>query len=248
MFEDDADLTIDLQAAFEERLHLLRVACDAYDRGDLAQAKIIAERVCCICYDGRHDSKSLLGRLSIKDTLMFYTYKSQWRCDDLAALPLATIQCPAGSDEALWRPRVGSVEGLTRLEFDEWWDEVIFETAGVLSLSRKQLVRSMRDMDGSHIDNNLSKNRSYAHIRAKGNRHTTYAVHEKGLTLFVQRFSKEWRVDVLRELSSNLEKPVDCTGLKKIPIPHCHRAMMRTIGGELDRSIAAGLEVGLPVA
>lgn len=141
----------DLLKEFGEQLEALRSSSESYDSGKRWEAKRIAAIAYILLHDGGRKSRSLLGQLGKKPSLV-----SSKRKNPDAPLPLAIVQI-SPFDGAWYQPNLNSFpEHHEVLRFGKWYEQVIFES-GHLRLSRKNLIHTFRSqMGGSHVDQVLS--------------------------------------------------------------------------------------------
>lgn len=153
----------ELDEILQRQIGHLRRSSMLYDDGEVSEA----ERLAATCHILLHDpenpksrSKSLLGQLGLKSTMMFV--------DESMTLPLTAntilsaidqplIMVEAGTSGAKYTPWLGRGFGQRTVDFDTWWNGCAFRHRSGDTLSRKELVSSLRDQDGgSHVDGRLT--------------------------------------------------------------------------------------------
>jgi hypothetical protein len=152
--KSDADLHVEL----EDQLAFLRKSAQAYDDGELREAKRLATNLYILLHEGPQN-KSLLRKLRIRSRLPLVSTALKIKQDGHGevfgfAPPLTCLlmgereatfvpHCKLSTELPPWSRAVG---------FKDWWDESISQI-GNRELSRKGLVFLVRSQDGgSHVD------------------------------------------------------------------------------------------------
>jgi hypothetical protein len=161
-----------MEVALQRQIAHLRRSATAYDEGSIEEAERLASAVYMICHDGGRNAKSLLGQLDLKSRVRFPD-SSSWPPKEpgvaRAGPPLLGLW---NDDQGLrYAPRLGSPARLEKLPFSKWWDQKVYENARGLTLSRKNLVCSLRSQDGGgHVDDKLTDEAYYSFL-AYGDHH-----------------------------------------------------------------------------
>jgi hypothetical protein len=147
----------ELDDSLQEQLSALRVSCASYDAGNAWEAKRLASTIHILVHDRPKRVISLLTQLGKKEGLRFISSAVGFSETSLTTqMPLVMIQ--AGSEGAVFKPMLGlGPFPPAALTFAKWWDEPILREKQGRTLSRKNLVFSLRNQDGGgHIDSELT--------------------------------------------------------------------------------------------
>ncbi len=158
----------DFNGQYKDQLRFLNSSTVNYDRGDLAEAKRLATIISNLIYDGK-SSISLLSHLRKKNTLRFVSTRV-WNERNLLPTEIGLASIKVTSTTSAYAPLLGNMlqSFCALLSFEDWWDQKILRDKNRNTLTRGELIKSLRDQDGgSHIDKDLSKT-AYASI-AKAN-------------------------------------------------------------------------------
>jgi len=150
-----------------EQLAALKSSNAAYDAGEVWEAKRLATTAYTLLHDGRGRTKSLLSQLGILDQMEFLASAPPINPDNLASdFPLVIIRMTVNPASATYLPRLEDGPPLRQwLPFADWWAQIILKDQRGLSLTRKDLVLTLRDQEGgSHFDAELT---NPAYISAK---------------------------------------------------------------------------------
>ena len=154
----------ELKMELEEQLAALRLSCESFDAGRLWEAKRLAATVHILLHDGGRRTVSLLTQLGLRDRTRFLASGPPINERNLLAeMPLVIMKL--ATDGASYLPVLNDSPMPPRwLPFSRWWDEAVLRDQDRRSLSRKNLVFSLRDQDGgAHADATLS-DEAYASI------------------------------------------------------------------------------------
>lgn len=219
----------ELAAALAEQRGFLRQSSAAYDSGNTAEAKRLANTVYVMMHEGTGRTKSLLGQLNLRDTLKLRTTAAQIPVESLPKTALAFMSAKR-IDTVLFHPRFAHPQFREEGRYiaaSEWWDEPVYQALGEpeprriwgngKTISRKNLVFHMRSQDGgAHFDAEL-KNETY--------------------------------IDLALKAGTGIEIKNDDGTYTPVPFPHL--ATMRQIAWELEQSLIAipgGPEIPPPAA
>ena len=217
-----------------DQIAIFRLACEQFDGGYPIQALRLASDVYLLVHDGRYNSRSLLGTLGLKTEMRFLSSTS---APSLPGLPLVSLK--ADRSTALFVPKFGSKSAMKEMNFENWYDEIIFQV-GEVTLTRKRLISSIRSQDGgAHVDRTL---RDIGYVTAKkfGHPDISYVVRRDGggVTMIFSGYGPEpihvHSVDKLPPPNSNAP---NIEGLEEKPVEQCHTSMMRQVAYELDQSL-----------
>lgn len=151
----------------DEQRQMLRRSSEAYDAGAHYEAKRLATIVFTLVRDGGRNNRSLLTQLDLKDHLRFISSSADLTIFHIPKTHLASAMVVDYRYPAIFAPRhyfrTFADKPLKEVSFSQWWEETIIEKAlhlepdpkrvKSITLSRKNLVFSLRDQDGgAHID------------------------------------------------------------------------------------------------
>ena len=140
--------TDEFQQHLRDTIQALELSADAVDKGYEGEAKRLAASIRVLVYD-TSSSKSLLGQLGQKaipfyDTSLPYNPKSIMTYSGLTAMTLTEQEAA----------HVALLDNLPPespprwVDFDEWWDRVIFIDKNASGTSRKDLILAVANKDG----------------------------------------------------------------------------------------------------
>jgi hypothetical protein len=158
-----------LERCLTEHLQFMKQSAESYDAGFDAEAKRLAVSIRVLLHD-TEQSHSLLSQLNKKD-LKFYDTAFDYDPNNiLTHSGLTAISAVSGQFRYI--PLLDNLHQKTipRVDFDSWWNKVVFVDNKRQQLSRKQIVLTAADQDGgAHVDPkidekyaNLARNNSLA--------------------------------------------------------------------------------------
>ncbi len=169
----------ELKEELREQAGFLRDSMAAYDAGKEAEAKRLATVASTLCRDGARGTSSLLGQLGLRSKTTWLSTADNPENRGVpnsavltgANFSLCQFQWVTGPEGTLKYVPRGTGEGLfgppREISFHDWWEETVFFGRKVPTLSRKNLICSLRDQHGgSHVDAELT-DESY-HAAATG--------------------------------------------------------------------------------
>ena len=147
----------ELSNHLQEQTDFLRSSGDAFDRGDLAEAKRLATQIRVLVHDtGR--STSLLEEWSVKNQVRYFDTSRPIDPANLVAtqnLVMVRMSSP-GTSKYIAAKEGGPVDRLRLASFDEWWTEPIVKDDQHNLFSRKDLVLALAHKEGgAHVDPEL---------------------------------------------------------------------------------------------
>ncbi len=151
----------DLERQLEEQLRLMERSAESFDAGFDAEAKRLALSVRVLLHDTRR-SYSLLGQLNRKN-ILFYDSSLDYDPTNLlthGGLVAMAIQTTSGSQKPKYIALLDEVpmKTIPKVDFDIWWNKVVFVDRQRRPLTRKELVLTAADQDGgAHVDPNLDQ-------------------------------------------------------------------------------------------
>jgi hypothetical protein len=155
MNEKEKRSRIELLAKFDEQIHFLETSANQFDLGDDAEAIRMAVCLRILLHDTKRN-RSLLSQLNKKNTKFLDS-----AFEDKSNIPvpysgLVSVHMTKGKVRY-----VASLDDIPRVklvDFDKWWNSIIFKDAVRQQISRKELVVTMADQDGgAHVDSSLDK-------------------------------------------------------------------------------------------
>lgn len=153
----------ELKEALIEQVSLLIAYCDHYDAGDHFFAKSMATALrVCLHHHGR--SNALLHQLKLRSG-RFYTAAPK---PNSRRIPIGcglVAMSFTQERQGHYLPLLGALGYMDRLSFSEWWSGVVLRAPTGETMSRRDIVTAVADMDGgAHVDSSLSE--TYAAFRA----------------------------------------------------------------------------------
>lgn len=145
----------ELLTQLKEQLMFLNLSCEAFDVGNIVEAKRIAVILRILLHDNR-TCKSLLGQLNLKNFL-FLSSANGTNKDNILTQPCLLI-LKVGPDGSYYdvpfenRPP----HQFCWIGFDDWWNQSVIMDNKRRTISRKNLVLYIADQDGgAHVDPGL---------------------------------------------------------------------------------------------
>lgn len=160
----------ELLQAFNEQRHFLRSSTQAYDNGNISEAKRIATSLYVLLHDGRGRTVSLLSQLQLTKTPFLSSSNYVEREGKSIVFPtiyLAAFTCINENEFELlphcYRRAFIDNPYCRSISFREWWNEPIFAQykyvpakdrwKPIRKLSRMNLISHVRSQDGgAHFD------------------------------------------------------------------------------------------------
>jgi hypothetical protein len=142
---------------FENNLRFLRKSAESFDNGDTDEATRIAILLATILHTkGRQ--VSLIDHLGIKPKFHDSTFKPNDLHDDSIVFPPAPLTIGAIGFPKPCYPILDYFENTATWEhFEIWWNAIVLTDIEGNKLSRKEIVLSIRDKEGAHIDAELGE-------------------------------------------------------------------------------------------
>jgi len=147
------------------QLRFLEQSANAYDNGDLEEAKRLALILRILLYDSPN-SHSVLSQLGKKDQL-FEDSAVNYDSNNILGHG-GLVEIVLGPPSPRYIAMLDDVPGnFKKVSFDEWWNSPVFVDKHKQKLSRGQLIGIAADQDGgAHVDPSLDK--TYFNISKKG--------------------------------------------------------------------------------
>ena len=153
----------EVKNALREQIMMMRASAEGYDNGNRWEAKRLAVSAYTLLHDGTGRTKSILTQLGARAGMRFVSTAMDIN-GLIPANALVAMQSKAGQpfEYAPYLDISNELEWTHRLQFQNWWDETIFQTVRGQTLSRKNLVFALRSQDnGGHFDAELPDNAYY---------------------------------------------------------------------------------------
>jgi len=195
----------------------LIASSNSYDAGNKWEAKRLATTAYTILHDGGRNSKSLLGQMGAKDSALFLSTNQPPDVPGIQTISILGGMCAVewGADGPNYVPVLENSFEKRYLGFDSWWNEVVFTNTRGQSITRKNLVFSLRSQDGgSHFDPSLPDN-AYLHM-------------------------KDGSDTSMRAFAGELKPTVNMSD--SMPIQNGHLAIMRQVAYELMTSLKSKIK------
>lgn len=136
----------------------------SFDDGERWQARSLAVTAYLLVHDGGRNSKSLLGQLGLKGMPRYLSSSRGFKMEHadpdargIEAYPPITLAIYRLDDAGVsYQPlchAIGMQHWYRRLKFKKWYGEYIFKTARGRTLTRENLIHTVRSKDGgAHLD------------------------------------------------------------------------------------------------
>ena len=149
----------ELKRELTEQLQLLRLSCEAFDRGIEAVGKHIALSIRVLIHQ-HGQSKALLDQLKIRPDYFLDSAGTLLAENLLTEFPLLFMEISTGG-HGRYLPKVAagtSPEPMRPLRFPDWWNNPVLRDKKRRIFSRKDLVLHVVDTDGgAHVDPELDQ-------------------------------------------------------------------------------------------
>ena len=151
----------DLIEALQCQVTFLQRSAAAYDAGDQLEAIRLATVAYVILHDGGKRNQSILTQLGVRGSLRFVVKGRPVNPQNLVTdMPLVGLQFQGGENPgALYVPLLANgPQPIRYLQFQRWWEEAVYQDQKKRTLSRKNIVSSLRDQEGgAHFDARLTE-------------------------------------------------------------------------------------------
>ena len=143
--------TADLRKHFDQQLKFLRTSTENFDKGDEDEAIRIALILRILLHD-TPKSSSLMGLLTLKNQIGYYSAVSPYMPTNMVTYAgLCGYRIDKQHGEYFPSFTTGSGLDKKYLNFDYWWNEIIFDDKKAL-FSRKKIIKMLANKDGgAHI-------------------------------------------------------------------------------------------------
>lgn len=144
----------ELENHLDENIQFLELSSDSYDSGFYGEAKRLALTIRVLLHDTNH-SKSLLEQLG-KKTILFYDSSTENITDGITTYA-GLVSTHLGFTKSVenYIPHLDS-HPFKKVNFNEWWNGVVFVDNKKVKFSRKDIVLSVSNQDGGgHVDPGL---------------------------------------------------------------------------------------------
>jgi len=157
MIEKEPRTEDDLQHQLAEQLGFLEKSANDFDQGEEAEAKRIAAALRILLHDTKN-CKSLLGLLDMKNMSFYDTSMEDESNIQTSHCSLVHVLLTSKP------PRYVALLDDTKykkVDFDTWWNGIVFKDFDGYTISRKDLITTMADQNGgAHVDQSVNKDYS----------------------------------------------------------------------------------------
>lgn len=146
----------ELRGHFDDHLRFIQSSADAFDNGFESEAKRMAASIRVLVHDTKN-SHSLLKQLSISTP--FYDSSVQVNPENVAShIGLLGMRLSQAKGEFYYAPLDEvSISDANTVDFDAWWNAIVFVDQKKNEFSRRQVVLSVAEQDGgAHVDPSLN--------------------------------------------------------------------------------------------
>jgi hypothetical protein len=148
----------DLERQLQEQIQLMELSASAFDSGYDAEAKRLAVSLRVLFHD-THKSHALLGLMNLKN-IKFFDSAIDYDPDNFltqCGLIAIVMSTSPTSQKSTYIAPLDSFEA-SRVDFDTWWNKIVFVDNMRRTLTRKELILSAADQDGgAHVDPTLDQ-------------------------------------------------------------------------------------------
>ena len=146
----------DLRDQLKVQIGFLVQSSDAYDRGNVDEAKRLAIALRILLHDKGRTSVSLLTLLNKKD-ILFYDTALEYNPNNLLSMP-GLVMLKAGPDGGEYIPPLDMRCSKGKIPFPQWWNNIVVVDIKGNKSTRKDLVLTVCEKDGgAHVDPKLDE-------------------------------------------------------------------------------------------
>jgi len=146
----------DLRDQLKVQIGFLVQSSDAYDRGNVDEAKRLAIALRILLHDKGRTSVSLLTLLNKKD-ILFYDTALEYNPNNLLSMP-GLVMLKAGPDGGEYIPPLDMRCSKGKIPFPQWWSNIVVVDIKGNKSTRKDLVLTVCEKDGgAHVDPKLDE-------------------------------------------------------------------------------------------
>ena len=205
------------------------------------KAKRLATSIYALCYDpayGSSRTKSLLSQMHLINNLEFLSSKKVHHPSEFIRTPLLILS--GGVEPFHFEPLLDTrPEFYEWLRFKKWWEETVFTTWTGRTLSRKNLVLTMRSQDGgAHVDESI-RDEEYFELKTSvdpGLMRNKPAVGVTNSFRYVDPLARTSGI-IINSSGSDGSIVPEGQGGSWEPIPYAHLECMRQIAFEILMTI-----------
>lgn len=145
----------DLNRQLSEQLDFLQTSANRYDQGHTIEAKRMAVTLRILLHDTKN-CKSLLGQLN-KKGIQFHDTTIE-DMSNVTTSYCGLVMVSIGSGRTKYIAMLDDVPCKKMVDFDTWWNAIIFRDLEGHQISRKNLVVTMANQDGgAHVDPSINE-------------------------------------------------------------------------------------------
>jgi hypothetical protein len=146
----------DFKKHLKEQLNFLESSCEAYDKGQISEAKRIAVVLRTLFHNTDGKTRSLFKLLG-KNEKILSTCSKRLQNKGFRSSHSGLIQIGLGvGNSQKFLVSLDSAQSKKYLKFNKWWEEVVIEDIEENKFSRESLVKKVANKDGgAHADKNI---------------------------------------------------------------------------------------------
>lgn len=145
----------DLNRQLSEQIDFLQTSANRYDQGHTIEAKRMAVTLRILLHDTKN-CKSLLGQLN-KKGIQFHDTTIE-DMSNVTTSYCGLVMVSIGSGRTKYIAMLDDVPCKKMVDFDTWWNAIIFRDLEGHQISRKNLVVTMANQDGgAHVDPSINE-------------------------------------------------------------------------------------------
>jgi len=144
--------------ALLEQFQAMRASSHSYDNGNLWEAKRLATALYTIVHDGGTRTISIITQLRLRGSLRFLTCTFPPDPPGTQTISIANgmLAIADTAEGPIYAPVLERTFNRRSIPLRDWWEETLYTNTRNQSISRKNLVFSLRSQDnGSHFDESL---------------------------------------------------------------------------------------------
>lgn len=143
--------------AMKRQISALRASGASFDNGNKWEAIRLAACTYVLVHDGGKRNRSILTQLGVRGQIRFISTGQLQPNNLLSDTPLVHMRLQSHSAE-YFAPLAEALQHRPiKMQFPQWWEDPIIKDQRGRTLSRKNLVHSLRDQEGGgHFDEHLT--------------------------------------------------------------------------------------------
>lgn len=148
----------DVFEALLEQFKAIRASSYGYDNGNIWEAKRLATALYTTVHDGGTRTISIITQLGLRGSLRFLTCALPPDQPGVQTFSIANgmLAITETAEGPIYTPALERTFSRRSILLRDWWEETLYTNTRNQSISRKNLVFSLRSQDnGSHFDESL---------------------------------------------------------------------------------------------